>query len=357
MAKNKKIRYAKLIANPGAGKPDEINTKVKVAAKCLEELGIQVDVALAKPKEEATTIAKKAIKEGYKTIIAMGGDGTVEAAMRGIVDLKSKARLGILPYGTKNNVAKSLGIPEPIEEACALIAKNNTRKIDIGQIKLKGGSAKIKKTYFFELAVVGLAAAVYPPANKILKGQISKIKDAAETVLQHDSNSKVFMTFDDDSRVKVQTMLVVVSNTPMFGANFLVAPNASMEDGLLDISVYPNFSKAELLAYYASVMNEGYSENDKVQHYRAHRFTLRTAPPLAVNADAEDLGTGDIKIKCLTGALRVLVPELDGAPNAVVKEPVKVEVPAPLSPPVTTQEKQAVSNAGPNNKGNHSEEK
>jgi diacylglycerol kinase family enzyme len=51
-------------------------------------------------------------------------------------------------------------------------------------------------------------------------------------------------------------MLVVVSNTPMFGANFLVAPNASLEDGLLDISVYPNFSKAEIIVYYVKVMNE-----------------------------------------------------------------------------------------------------
>ncbi|HTP03325.1 MAG TPA: diacylglycerol kinase family protein [Anaerolineales bacterium] len=345
MGKNGKIHYAKLIANPGAGKPEELSTNLKIAARCLQQMGIEVDVALAKPKEEATTIARKAIRDGYKTILALGGDGTVEAVMRGIVEMKSHARLGILPYGTKNNVAKSLGIPEPVEEACALIARNSTRQIDIGQIKIKTPNSKIKKTYFFELAVIGLAAAVYPPANKVLKGQLGKIKDAAETVLQHDSDSKVFMTFDDDSRVKVQTMLVVVSNTPMFGVNFLVAPYASLEDGLLDVSVYPNFSKAELLAYYAAVMNQGDSGNDKVQHYRVHKFTLKTDPPLAVNADAAELGTGNVKIKCLGGALRVLAPDTGSAPNAVVREPVAVEVPAPLAPPATKPEKAAVGAA------------
>ena len=333
MPKRDKLHYAKLIANPGAGKAADLNNNLKLAVKCLEQLGIQADVALAKPKEEATRIAAKAIKEGYKTVIAMGGDGTLEAAMRGVLDSDRKVKFGILPFGTENNVAKSLGIPENVEAACALIAQNETRNVDIGQIKLKNG----KKTYFFELAVIGLAAALYPPANKILKGQLSKIKDAAETLVQHDSKSKVFMKLDEDSRVQVETMLVVVSNTPMFGKNFLVAPHASMDDGLLDVSVYPNFSKTELLTYYAAIMNEGYSENEKVQHYRVHKFALKTKPALAVNADAVTLGTGDLKIKCLKGALRVYAPASNGGPNAIVTQPV-ADVPAPLSPPMPAEQ-------------------
>jgi diacylglycerol kinase (ATP) len=340
VAKKDKVVYAKLIANPGAGKAGDLSKSIKLAVKCLEQLGVQVDVALAKPKEEATRIASKAVKEGYKTVIAMGGDGTLEAVMHGLVG--TKTRMGILPFGTENNVAKSLGIPENLEEACALIAKNESRKVDIGQIKLKGG----EKTYFFELAVIGLAAALYPPANKILKGQLNKIKEAAETIMQHDSNSKVYMKLDEDSRISAETMLVVVSNTPMFGKNFLVAPHASLDDGLLDVSVYPNFSKAELLAYYATVMNEGYSENEKVQHYRVRKFGLKTKPPLAVNADAISLGTGDVKIRCLGGALRVLAPQPDGTPNAIVSEAPVAEMPAPLSPPVTTNEKEAVEAVG-----------
>ncbi len=328
MAKKDKTRYAKLIANPGAGKAADFNKNLRLAVKCFDQLGIQVDVALAKPKEEATRIAAKALKEGYKEIIALGGDGTLEAAMRGLVASGSKARLGILPFGTENNVAKSLGIPEGIEQACELIAQNNTRKVDIGQIKLAGA----EKTYFFELAVIGLVAALYPPANKILKGQLTKLKDAAETLIQQEDNTKVFMKLDDDSRVEAETMLVVVSNTPMFGKNFLVAPNAALDDGLLDVSVYPNFSKAELLAYYASIMNAGYSENEKVQHYRVRKFAIKTKPPLAVNADALTLGKGNVKIKCLPGALRLFAPEADGTPNAIAKEPVAEEVPPPLAP-------------------------
>src|SRR5512140_2836889 len=141
MAKKDKFRYVKLIANPGAGKAAELDSDLKTAVQCLDELGVKVDVALAKPKEEATPITEKAVEEGYKTIIAMGGDGTIEAVMRGLVG--TKARLGILPFGTENNVAKSLGIPEDLEAACKLIADDNTRRLDIGQVKVKGGG----KTY------------------------------------------------------------------------------------------------------------------------------------------------------------------------------------------------------------------
>ena len=332
MAKKDKVRYVKLIANPGAGKPAELDRNLKLAVQCLQGLGIQADVALAKPKEEATRIAEEAVGEGYKTVIAMGGDGTIEAVMRGLVG--TKTRLGILPFGTENNVGKSLGIPEDVEKACAVIADDNVRKVDVGRVKVNNGTKHGIKTYFFELTVVGLAAALYPPAHKIIKGELSKIKDTAETFLQHEGNAKVFLKMDEDSRVEVETILVVVSNTPMFGMNFLVAPHASLEDGLLDISVYPNFSKAEVVAYFARVMNEGYTENEKVQHYRVRKFELKSKPPLEVNADALDLGNGNVKIKCLKGALRVVAPAVKGGPNPVTDEQEAAsELPPPLAPP------------------------
>jgi diacylglycerol kinase (ATP) len=80
-----------------------------------------VDVAFARPKKEAIPIAQKAVKDGYDVVIAMGGDGTIGAAIRGIVG--SKARLGIIPAGTENDIARGLGIPEDLKEACAIIAQ------------------------------------------------------------------------------------------------------------------------------------------------------------------------------------------------------------------------------------------
>jgi diacylglycerol kinase (ATP) len=325
MSKKQKVIKAKLIANPGAGKPEKSPRQLELAVRCLEDLGIEVDVALAKPKEEATPLARQAVKDGYKVVIAMGGDGTLEAVLRGVVG--SKARLGIIPIGTQNNIAKSLGIPETIEEACALIATRNVRKLDVGQVKVK----KQKKLYFFELTAIGLVAALYPKASKLANGKLSKIKDIARTVIHHEPEPKVSLTLDDESKIEVKTMLVVVSNAPMFGANFLVAPDASLQDGLLDISVYPDFSKAELLAYYAKIMDEGYSANEKVQRYRARELEIKTSPKMEVMADGVMLGKGKVKIKSRPGSLWVITPEQGAAP-ATIEKTASEELPPPVAP-------------------------
>src|SRR5512144_1593734 len=116
--KNKRIRV-KLIANPGSGSVVEDASKIEQARQYLSDYGLKVDVALAKPKKEAIPIAKKAVKDGYDIVIAMGGDDSLGAVIRGIVG--EKVKLGILAAGTQNDIARSLGIPEDLKEACALI--------------------------------------------------------------------------------------------------------------------------------------------------------------------------------------------------------------------------------------------
>lgn len=324
--KNKSIRV-KLIANPGAGKGgSDAASNLKLVKGYLEKNGLKVDVALARPKEEATLIARRAVKNGYKIVIAMGGDGTIDAVMRGMVG--SKARLGIIPAGTENNIAMSLGISKDLEEACALITSDNTLKLDVGQVKTRKG----KKFVFFELATIGLAAAVYPAANKISNGKLSNIMVAASTLIHQDSRPTVFLTLNDESKIEVETMLVVVSNTPVFGEHFLVAPGASLQDGLLDISVYPDFSKAELFRYYAAVMNGGYSGDRKVQHYLAHKLKVKASPKMDVMADGVALGSGTVTIKMRPGALRVITTLNSPGLESPQKDAAEM-LPEPFSPP------------------------
>jgi diacylglycerol kinase (ATP) len=329
-SKKEKLIQAKLIANPGAGKPEESPKQLELATRCLLQHGIEVNVALAKPKEEATPLAKKAVKDGYDMVIAMGGDGTLEAVLRGLVGRKTP--MGIIPTGSQNNIAKSLGVPEDIEEACALIASKHTRKLDVGRVKVKGG----KKLYFFELTAVGLVAALYPKANKLVEGQLSKLKDVALTLIHQEPDPIVYLTLDDESKIRIKTMLVVVSNAPMFGANFLVAPDASVGDGLLDISVYPDFSKAELLSYYAQIRAEGFSANEKVQRFRASKLEIKTSPEMDVMADGVMLGKGKVEIKSKPVAVWMITPEDQVAPLTLVKSMTE-ELPAPVAP-VPTKE-------------------
>ncbi len=300
MSKKNKSGRVKLIANPGAGNGSDAANNLKLVIGYLENNGLKVDVAYAKPKEKATPIARHAVKDGYKIVIALGGDGTVEAVMRGMIG--SKAHLGIVPAGTENNIARSLGIPTGLEEACTLIGSEAMCKLDMGQVKTNKG----KKLLFFEMATIGLSAAIYPAANKAANGKIASIKDAALTLV-HQKTKPIFnLTFNDESKYEVETMLVMISNTPVFGKNFLVAPQASLQDGLLDISVYPEFSKAELLSYYSAVMDGGYSGDSKVHHYQASKIKVKSSPKQDIMADGVALGKGTVTIKVRSGALRVI---------------------------------------------------
>jgi diacylglycerol kinase family enzyme len=95
--------------------------------------------------------------------------------------------LGIIAAGTENDIAKSLGIPEDLKEACALIASGHTRKLDLGVISTK----KQKKFYFFMVAAIGLTATLYPEISEVPEGKLAGIRDAVMTLLKYKTNPTV----------------------------------------------------------------------------------------------------------------------------------------------------------------------
>ena len=325
MSKKNKLIHAKLIANPGSGNAVKNAERLEQAVRYLTENGIKVDVAYASPKEEGLIIAKNAVKDGYKIIIAMGGDGTIGEVIRGMA--KSKAALGIIVGGTMNDIAASLGIPEDVEEACAVIVTGNIRKLDLGQIKTN----KYKKFYFFMVTVIGLTATMYPKVKKIPKGNLSSLKDAISTFMKFKGKPEVFLTLDDESKIKVDTMLVTIANTPLIASKNLVAPNASMEDGLFDISVFPSFNKAEVLSYFARTSKEDLIPDGKLQRFRASKIKVKSLPKLEIAADGVTLGKGKAVIKMCPGALRVFAPPIGSGDEKPQEEKVE-ELDAPLSP-------------------------
>jgi diacylglycerol kinase (ATP) len=331
MPKKNKPKRAKLIVNPGAGNALDAAARLEQVVQYLTEEGVAVDVAFAAPKEEALIIAKKAVKEGYKVVIAMGGDGTIGEVIRGIAG--SKASLGIIVGGTMNDIAASLGIPEDLKEACALIASGRTRKLDLGQVRVKG---KKKKFYFFMVTVIGLTATMYPKVKKIPKGKISGLKEAVMTFIKYESKPEVFLTLDDESKIKVDTMFVTVANTPLIASKNLVAPDASMQDGLLDIAVYPDFTKAEVLSYFSKTSKEGSIPDGKLQRYRARKVKVKTTPKLEVAADGISLGKGTAQIKICPDALKVIAPPVGKGAEKPQEQPANA-LPAPVSPHISEE--------------------
>jgi diacylglycerol kinase (ATP) len=323
--KNKPIRV-KLIANPGAGDVKEAAFRIGQVMQYLTDEGLKVDLALAHPKSEAIPIARKAVKDGFDVVVAMGGDGTLGAVISGIMDAKvkgTKTSLGIIAAGTSNDIATSLGIPKDLKEACALIASAHTRKLDIGRLTTKNS----KNNYFFSVTAIGLAATIYPMIKELPEGKLAGIKQAVTAFLKFETKPKVYLTLDDESKIEVDTLLVTIANTPLMGLKNLLAPDASLDDGLLDIAVYPGFSKSDLLGYIALTADERAIPDGSIQRYQAKKIKIKTSPKLDIAAEGIIFGKGTATIKILPGALRVLAPE----PGAGTEKPRSAEKTEPAA--------------------------
>jgi len=233
----------------------------------------------------------------------MGGDGTIGGVIRGMVN--SNVPLGIIAAGTENDFAHTLGIPDDVEAACQLIASGKTRPVDLGRIQTK----KTDRFDFFMVTAIGLVASVFPYVKNIPEGDFSGIMDAVKTLLRFNSSPRVYMRLDDQPEMEIETMLVTIANVPLIGLNNLLAPDASLEDGLLDIAVYPGFSKAELAAYFARTVKQLATADDKVQRFRAGKIKIRTEPKLDIAAEGLLMGKGKAWIKALPAAIQIVAPE------------------------------------------------
>ncbi len=160
---------------------------------------------------------------------------------------------------------------------------------------------------FMEFAAVGIVAELFPEAEAIYKRRLGEIVPAIND-LMHYQPAQMKLTIDDEKWVKGDSLLVTVSNTPSFGVEYLLAPNASLEDGRIDVNFYANMTKPGLGEYFLSTERgkRGDLMNPKVQHYQAKKLVIRCDPPQAVVADGQPLGKGTVKIKVLKHALRVV---------------------------------------------------
>jgi diacylglycerol kinase family enzyme len=333
MSKKSKSICVKLIANPGAGKISNTANDIKLVTGYLEKNGLKTDIALAKSKEKITQFTQRAVKKGYKIVIAMGGDGTVKAIMRGLVG--SKVHMGILPIGIENNIAMSLGIPKNLEEACGVIASDNIQKLDLGQVKTSGS----KKSIFFEMVTLGLSASVYPDLYKVAKGKLPKSKSTVSTPDPQVTKSKSFLTLDDKPEMEVGTLLVMVRNQPGFGNNDLLTPEGIPAGSYLDVSVYPDFSKTEILRYFAELSVRGYTGKGKIQRYEAKKMKIKTSPKLDVMVDGVAIGKGTVSIKLLKNAVRVITTQKNSAKEDPQKDAAEVVPETQVEPAPPIEEK------------------
>ena len=284
---------ALLVVNPAAGHrtagPDDLERAVSI----LRDAGFAIELAETAPEHPTSAdLARRAVEERYDACIVAGGDGTVQPAAAALID--TEVTLGILPFGSFMNIAHGLGIPLTPIDAATLIAKRNVHRADVGEVH---GSL------FFETAGVGLDAELFGAARNAERGRWRRAAVRVWRYLTHGTH-RVRITIDGKTYAH-RVMQILVLNSPYYAwALPLLPEGVSMEDGILDVAVFPRMGRLALLRSLIAVIRARQLPERPVR-YRGACIAMTCEDPITVHADGRVAGTLPAEFRCRRGALKV----------------------------------------------------
>jgi diacylglycerol kinase (ATP) len=298
---SRKALPALLIINSKSGPKHDSLLHVGELVDLLAGHGIAAEVHVKVHSSQARREASAAAKAGYSLVIAAGGDGTIAAIAGGLVG--SNTVLGVIPLGTYNNIATSLGIPTDFAQACALIAAAPVRAIDVGQVRARGMK---RPRLFFEVGAVGIAAPLAVAGQGMEKGRWDAVArylpGAVEMVPGH-------LGIRLDGRGPTQqarSLLAIIANTPRAGAGLLVVPQARVDDGLFDVRVYEEMSQFALAEHFVAIKEGTVGDDTRIRSSNARKLVIRTSTPMPVVVDSTVVGSTPARFKVLSGGLLVI---------------------------------------------------
>ena len=270
------LKHARLIFNPSSGRDDENNAeRLAHVVSSLRAHGVEAHVGLKTSGNAARKMARKAVRAGHSLVVVAAGDGTIADVASQLIG--SSTVLGIVPIGTMNNLARSLGVPLGLDDACALIGMGTTRHIDVGRV-ISNGSSQVE--HFVECAGVGLSAIGALAGEAFEKRHWRVIPPALRKFFEAKLGTVLIEM--DGTVVEASTRMVTVSNAPLMGNNMLAAPGAKMDDGLLDVQIYDGMGDAALVKHFMAASS---GSPDALKTYRARHVRITADEPVLTNSD------------------------------------------------------------------------
>jgi diacylglycerol kinase (ATP) len=288
------LREIALLTNPSSGKGKGARSR-DAALPRLRAAGLVVRNLEGRDADEALDLARQCVAEGLESLVVCGGDGMVHLGVQAVAD--TPTRLGILPAGTGNDVARYFDIPrkDPLAAADRIIA-GRTRTIDL---------ARSGSKYFATVLAAGFDAIVNERANAMTwpKGQMRyNLATAAE--LRTFSPLPYTLELDGVIR-RLDAMLVAVGNGPSFGGGLRITEGAVLDDGMLDVVIIKPMSKMGLVRTYPKLFKGTHVAHPQYEHHLVRSVTV-AAPGIVSYADGERFGPLPLTIECAPRALTVL---------------------------------------------------
>lgn len=290
-------KRALLIINPVSGTRSKHGLGKYVSTR-LKESGINVKIGLTQGSGDACNMATQAANQGFDMVITAGGDGTVNEAANGLAF--SDCTLGILPFGSGNGLARSLGIPQDIYAALKIIEEGHSICCDRG---LANGKP------FYCTFGIGLDATVSEKfASEKKRGRTTYIRSVFREFLNY--KSQAYGIIIDGKVITEKAIIIAVCNASQYGNNAYIAPKAKLTDGLLDITVVHSDNPFSSILVGVDLMVGNIDKNRSIETFKTPSVTITRLTEGPVHLDGEPLQMGKrIDISCEPHALNVFAPE------------------------------------------------
>ncbi len=243
---------------------------------------------VARRPGDVERLAADALRRGYGRVIAVGGDGTVQEAINGIAAGQGPVELGIVPLGSGNDLARGLGLPSDLERAWRVAVGHATRPVDVAAARNGAGIER----WFASAGGIGFDAQV---ANRMAARrwwQAGRAGYLATTLieLRRFRNSAASIRIDD-GEVADRVLFVAIANGPFYGGGMRIAPDARVDDGLLDVCVVGDVSRLTAIRQLPNLYRGTHVRHPSVSTGRGRRVTIEGEPGTPVHLDGEPFGT------------------------------------------------------------------
>jgi len=293
--------HALVVFNPQAGRGRGYKRAHEVQA-ALQTAGIVYESVVSEDRGHAIELAQRAALAGWDLIVAAGGDGTVNEVVNGLMLAEAEgatSQLGVMPIGSGNDFAASLGIPMNLRQAAQRLAQGATRRIDLGRVNGR---------WFDNNVGLAFEAMIGIEAHRItwLRGQPLYLLAVFRAMASYPL-PVVDIYKDDGDRLARQILMISVGNNRRNGGGFLVNPNAVPDDGLLDLCIVDALPRLQILRLLPKAMEGTHHGEPAVELARSTRLVVESSAPLPLHADGEILGNDALRVEIVVEPARLEV--------------------------------------------------
>jgi len=281
----------RLIVNPAAG-GGTAEQAVPEIERVLRELGVPHDLVHTERPWHAAELARQAVRDDVDVVVAVGGDGTGNEVLNGLMEAKlageGTAAMGFLSVGRGNDFAFGAGAPAAVAEECAALAADRRHWIDVGYVE---GDGVERARYFGNGIGIGFDAVVGFEAAKLkrLRGFPGYLVAALRTIFLFFRAPLTRIEYNDET-LEQRSLMVSVMNGRRMGGGFMMAPEAEIDDGLLDLCIAKKVSKIGVLFLITKFMKGNQASRPSITTGRTERITVTALDgALPAHADGETL--------------------------------------------------------------------